>query len=336
MNDREFRPLPFFSNRHLQTVLSMWVKRGRFPGRTLRHIVALPDGDKLVLHENKPTSWVACGPVAVVVHGLTGSHRSGGVVLQALRLFQCGTRVFRLDMRGAGAGFALARKLYNAGCSEDVRVAVDAVARLTPDSPITLIGTSLGGNVVLKLAGEAAERPVPLLTRIAALNPPVDLAACTAMIARKQNRVYESHFVTELVRNVERRRRVLGDPAPTFPRRLSLKHFDDIYTAPRNGYTSADDYYTHCSSVTFVPRAELPILIVTSRDDPFVDVRPIEQLGELPHVELRISDRGGHTGFLGRDGNGGLGWAENLIARWASMPRTLTAIQLSKNTLAGD
>ena len=313
MNDRAFRPLPFFSNRHLQTVLSMWVKRGRFPVPTVRHLVELPDGDKLVLHENRPSRWVSDGPVAIVVHGLTGSHRSGGVVLQALKLFQCGARVFRLDLRGAGAGFALARKLYNAGSSEDVRAAIEAVAKLAPASPITLMGTSLGGNVVLKLSGEAAERPIPQLSRIAALNPPVDLAACTAMIAHQRNRMYESHFVAELVHNVERRRRVLGEPAPLFPRRLSLKQFDDLYTAPRNGYADADEYYTRCSSAAFVPQAKLPTLIVSSRDDPFVDVQPIEQLGHLPHVELCISDRGGHTGFLGRDG---LGWAETVIARW--------------------
>jgi uncharacterized protein len=317
MNDRAFRPLPLLSNRHVQTVLAMWVKRGRFPVPTIRHIVGLPDGDKLVAHENKPSCWTAGDSVAVVVHGLTGSHRSGGVVLQAMRLFQCGSRVFRVDLRGAGAGFALARKLYNAGCSEDLRAVVELVAKLTPGSPIALVGTSLGGNVVLKLAGESAHHPVPQLARVAALNPPVDLAACTALIAERRNRAYESHFVTDLVRNVERLRRVRGEPAPSFPRHVTLQTFDNLYTAPRNGYADADDYYVRCSSAAFIAKANVPMLIVTARDDPFVAVTPIEQLGTLPHVKLTITDHGGHTGFLGRDGHGGLGWAETVIARWA-------------------
>lgn len=316
MNDLEFRPLPLLSNHHLQTILSMWVKRGKFPVPTLQHLVELNDGDKLVLHENRPTTWCDGGPTAIVVHGLTGSHRSGGVVQQAIRLFQCGARVFRVDLRGAGAGFAMARKLYNAGCSEDVRAAINFVAALAPTSLIVLVGTSLGGNVVLKLAGEASLRPISRLVRVAALNPPVDLAACTAMIAHRRNRLYERHFVKELVRNVNRRRRVLNEPAPDFPRQLSLKQFDDIYTAPRHGYFNADDYYARCSSDQFIPKAKLPTLIVSSRDDPFVDVRPIEQLGQLPHIELQISNHGGHTGFLGHDGHGGFGWAETRIARW--------------------
>jgi predicted alpha/beta-fold hydrolase len=316
MNDHAFRPLPLVSNRHLQTVLAMWVKRGRFSVPTLRYIVELRDGDKLVVHENRPSRWAIGDPVAIVVHGLTGSHRSGGVILQALRLFQRGVRTFRLDLRGAGAGFALARKIYNAGCSDDLRAVVELVAKLAHGSPITLVGTSLGGNVALKLAGEAAQWPVPQLARVAALNPPVDLAACTAMIAERRNRAYEMHFVRDLVRNVERRRRVLGEPAPNFPRRLSLQRFDDLYTAPRNGYADAADYYARCSSAPFVTKATAATLIVSSRDDPFVAVEPIEQLGALPNVELNISDRGGHTGFLGHDGRGGWGWAEAVIARW--------------------
>lgn len=316
MNDRAFRPLPFLSNRHVQTVLAMWVKRGRFHVPTVRHIVDLADGDKLVVHENKPQRWAQGDAVVIVVHGLTGSHASGGVVLQAMRLFQLGVRTFRVDLRGAGSGFALARKLYNAGCSEDLRAVVELVAKLAPGSPIALVGTSLGGNVVLKLAGESAHHPVPQLSRVAALNPPVDLAACTALIAERRNRAYEAHFVSDLVRNVERLRRIRGEPAPSFPRRVSLQTFDNMYTAPRNGYVDADDYYARCSSAAFIAKADVPTLIVTARDDPFVAVTPIEQLGALPHVRLKITDRGGHTGFLGRDGQGGWGWAETVIANW--------------------
>lgn len=316
MNDHAFRPLPFLSNRHLQTVAAVWIKRGRFPVPTLQHRVQLDDGDQLVLHENRPLAWQSGHPAAIVVHGLTGSHQSGGVVLQAKRLFQMNVRVFRLDLRGAGSGFALARKLYNAGCSADVRAAVAVVAELAPESPITLIGTSLGGNVVLKLAGEASAQPVPQLVRVAALNPPVDLAACTALIAERRNRIYESHFVAELMRQVRRLSRHLGEAMPTLPRRATLKQFDDAYTAPRNGFASADEYYAHSSSAQLIPLARVPVLIVSARDDPFVAIEPIESLRELPNLTLNISDHGGHTGFLGRDGHGGLGWAETMISRW--------------------
>lgn len=123
MIETQFRPLPLVNNPHLQTILSLWMKRGRMKGPTRTHFVRLPDGDQLVLHDNMPQGWQVGQSVAVVIHGLTGCYSSGGVVLQAKRLWQRGVRTFRLDMRGAGAGIRLAKRSYHAGCSQDIREA---------------------------------------------------------------------------------------------------------------------------------------------------------------------------------------------------------------------
>src|SRR5438445_270272 len=109
--------------------------------------------------------------IAVILHGLSGSARSSAVVSLARMLLRRGIRTVRVDLRGAGKGFALARRPYNVGCSDDVRVALEHVHRDAPDSPLFLAGISLGGNVALKLAAEAAERTVPGLARVAALAP---------------------------------------------------------------------------------------------------------------------------------------------------------------------
>lgn len=311
-----FRPLPLLRNPHLQTILSLVLKRGRMPEPTRRHIVHLDDADQLVLHDNAPPGWRVGGPVSVVLHGLTGSADSGGVILQATRLYQRGARTFRLDFRGAGAGHKLARGSYHAGCSNDVREALRVVAALTPTSLISVVGISLGGNVALKLAGELNEFPVPALSRVAAINPPVDLSVCTTLINLKHNRIYERHFVDILVRMARSRARRFRQDIPRFPNKLSLREFDDLYTAPRNGFDDAHDYYAKSSSMKLVPRSPIPILILTARDDPFVAVEPIEALADQKHVNVMITDRGGHTGFLGRDGMGGIGWAETRVAEW--------------------
>src|SRR4051812_39685979 len=147
-----FRPWFWLRNPHVQTILGVYWKGSAFPHATTRRRVRLPDGDQLVLHDSTPAAWRAGGPVAVLVHGLGGSHRSGAVVRLARLLLRRGVRAVRLDLRGAGAGFALARGCYNAGCSADVRAALEAVHRLAPDSPLWLSGVSLGANVSLKLA----------------------------------------------------------------------------------------------------------------------------------------------------------------------------------------
>jgi hypothetical protein len=312
-----FRPLFWCRNPHAQTILGVYWKGSAFPHPSVRRRVRLADGDRLVLLDTTPAAWQPGEPVAVVVHGLGGSHRSGGVVRTARLLLARGVRAVRLDLRGTGAGFRLAKGCYNAGCSADVRAAVAAVHRLAPASPIWLAGISLGGNVVLKLAGEAAEHPVPNLARVATIAPPVDLEACMALLTHPKNRLYQRHFVGELLTQAGRRARLFPDPpVPAFPRPLTLRTFDDLYTAPRGGFRDATEYYARASGNQFVPRIRVPTLILAARDDPFVCARAIERLSCPPNVEVRLTDHGGHVGFLGADGAGGFCWGESAVVNW--------------------
>src|SRR5205807_3041712 len=133
-----------------------------------------------------------------------------------------GIRVVRLDLRGCGAGARVARRTYNGGCSSDVRAAAAAIHRADPSCRILLLGFSLGGNIVLKLAGEAAADPVPGLTRVAAVAPPIDLVRASELISRPRNRGYELYFLRDLLALVNERRRCFPDVPPVqFPRRLT-------------------------------------------------------------------------------------------------------------------
>jgi predicted alpha/beta-fold hydrolase len=313
----DFRPLPLLGNGHIQTLLGHWWKGPPLRAPTGRRLVRLPDGDSLVLHDSVPPGWVAGGRIAVLIHGMGGSHQSGYVQRTAAWLLREGVRVVRVDLRGAGAGMALARKSYNGGCSEDVRAALADTMRIAPTSPIILIGFSLGGNIVLKLAGEAAERPVAGLNRVIAVAPPIDLAACSRLIELPRNQVYHSFFVRDLVGQAKQRQRLFPDLPPLrFPRRLTLRLFDEHYTAPRAGYTGAADYYRRASSAPLLGRVPVPTLILTARDDPFIAVEPFEALRVPGHVEVRIVPGGGHLGFLGWDGSGGVRWAERWVVQW--------------------
>jgi len=313
----DFRPLPFLSNPHVQTVVaSLW--KGRTPALSVsERQVLLPDGDRLVLHDSQPPGWQPGGRIAVLVHGLGGSHCSGYMERFAGLLLPRGVRVVRLDLRGVGRGEALACRTYHGGCSDDVRAALALISQDSPASPLVLIGLSLGGNIVLKLAGEAGTQPVPGLERVAAMSPPIDLTRCAALLALPRNRFYEQHYVRSLVRQVRRHARCFPDlPAVSFPRRLTLRLFDDLCTAPRCGFADAADYYRRASSLPFIPHIRVPAFLLTARDDPFIDVEPIETLKAPPHIEVHITPRGGHLGFLGWDGAGGIRWAERRVVEW--------------------
>ena len=154
------------------------------------------------------------------------------------------------------------------------------------------------------------------LARVAAVAPPIDLERCSALICQPRNRLYENRFVRDLVRDVRRRERFFGDAPLPFPRRLTLRQFDDLYTAPRNGFADAADYYRQASSFPLVPRIAVPALVLTARDDPFIAVEPFEQVRFPRHVQTRIVPNGGHVGFVGRDSAGGVRWAERKVVDW--------------------
>jgi predicted alpha/beta-fold hydrolase len=315
--DRDFRPLPLLGNPHVQTILGALLPGRDCPGPQRRHVVGLSDGDALLLHENTPRTWRPGQAVALLVHGLTGSHASVHIRRLAALLLDRGVRIFRIDLRGAGAGLPLARYSYHAGRSEDLRAALAFLHTLAPGSPLLLGGVSLGAALSLKLAGELPEHPVPGLARVAALNPPLDLERCVQMLEMPRNRIYESRFVRGLVDEALRRRRCFPDlPEVRFPRRLTVRQFDDLYTAPRGGFVDALDYYRRAAAFSLIPRIPVPALILTARDDPFIAVEPFEQLRTPGHVQVHIAPRGGHVGFLGWDSSGGIRWAERTVADW--------------------
>lgn len=317
MAEHPFRPLPLLRNAHLQTLFGNLLPGPSLPVSARVHQVPLPDGDRLMIYDSAPARWQPGQPIAVVVHGLGGSHRSPVVLRMARLLLMHGLRVVRLDLRGAGRGITLARRPYNAGSSADVRAVIETAARWSPDSPIYLLGFSLGGNIVLKLAGEATDAPLPPLARVVSVAPPIDLQRCSALLELPHNRFYQNRFLKELLTLARRRQVYFPDlPRVRFPHPLTLRRYDDLYTAPRSGYADAAEYYLRASSLSLISRIGVRTLIVTARDDPFVAVEPFEELVPRENIELRIIDHGGHLGFLGWDGVGGIRWADRRVVEW--------------------
>jgi predicted alpha/beta-fold hydrolase len=233
----------------------------------------------------------------------------------AQRLSEAGWRVFRMDLRAAGAGIRFARRFYNAACSTDVATVVNQLGLAFPGAPLAVVGFSLGGNIVLKYAGELGDRPPPGLRAIAVVAAPIDLERCSALMARQP--FYDAFYVRHLTQQVALHEECFPDvPKIVFPRRLVLREFDDLYTAPRWGYASALDYYRRASAFPWIDSIQVPTFLLTARDDPFVAVEPFDALQKREPVEVHISAHGGHMGFLGADGNGGIRWAESRIVDW--------------------
>lgn len=324
----EFRPLTFLRGPHAQTIGAYLLPGRRFTAPTREQIVSLPDGDALMLYDSVPEAWRPGGPMVLLVHGLTGSHRSFQIQRLGCLFYERNWRVVRMDLRGTGKALPLARRTYHGGRSGDVRACLEEMHRWSPESPLHLIGLSLGGNLVLKLAGEAGDDPVPNLRRVVACNPPIDMEICAWLLTnRRENRIYEKFFVDALVKEAHARRKYFPDLPPVrFPARMTLRLFDDLYTAPTCGFADALDYYRRGSAKHVIPNIKVETYVLTSRDDPFIAVEPFETMPWPASVTVQIFPYGGHLGYVGWDARGGLRWSDHVVFDWVCRPDSATPV----------
>ncbi len=323
----EFVPHRLLRNGHLQTIVGSYVfgPRVKLPSRYHELEVAGAAGDRVVVLETVPDGWRRGDPSALLVHGLGGCARSPYMVRVASRLHRRGVRVVRMNLRGAGSGFGLSRSVYHAGRTDDLRRVVEWMAGRAPGSPFALVGFSLGANLVLKLAAEATDDPLAGLDCVLAANPPIDLSACCRQMQLPGNRVYDRNFVRLLRKDIARLHRVFPDLEPIrFPKRMSLYEFDNIYTAPRNGFADAEDYYRRSSAGPCIPRIEVPGLVIHSQDDPFIPSEPFRTVPFPPQLALELISSGGHLGYLSQTRwMGDRRWLDSRLTAWLAARWTL-------------
>lgn len=318
-----FQPPWWLRGGHLQTLAAgCWF--GQLPRyQATQRRITLPDGDIVVVHDDCPLNWRPGDQVALLMHGLSGSHQSPLLVRLTEKLTSHRLRVFRWDLRGAGAGQGLARRPYHAGCSDDLAHVIKHVLdwcrpidvksgesgsyhqpRLPSQPFLHVLGVSLSGNILLKYLGEAPELVPPELKQAIAVNPPINLLQSVKAMGRSLIGWYDRHFAGKLYRDVKQRRRILPDaPMPVrWDRPQGIMEFDDWYTAPLSGFNSCGDYYQRCSAEQFLPSIAVPTTIITSCDDPMVPlpmiVATVDQWST--QVRLAVVAGGGHVGYFAR------------------------------------
>jgi uncharacterized protein len=310
-----FIPRRFLSNDHLQTILGNFLPRAdHLPAPKEEFVEVAPAiGEQiasrvLCLCHWQPADIRASRPTAILLHGLEGSANSQYVVGNANKLWRAGANVIRMNMRNCGGReYEMAREtptLYHSGLSADVAAVMRHFLARERLESIALIGYSMGGNLVLKLAGELGPAAPPQLHSVTGVSPAIDLGPSATALHQPANRLYEARFLRALFRRYRSKARFF--PRAYDPNRLtgihSLRDFDDRITAFYSGFASAEDYYHRAAAARVLDRIAIPTLIVSAFDDPFIRFTPstLAALRANPNITLLQPEHGGHCAFLAR------------------------------------
>jgi predicted alpha/beta-fold hydrolase len=317
-----FEPHRWLRNRHLMTLAGALLPR---------HTPGLPPANDRLFEVEPGTQLLArChwqreprrSPTLALVHGLEGSSESGYIRTLAAQAFAASFNVLRINQRNCGGTERLTATLYNSGLSADFRAVLLELIERDRLRQIFVAGYSMGGNLILKMAGELGVAAPRELRGICAVCPTLDLAACVDAIERPENWLYQLRFVRDLKSRMRRKARLF--PGQFELNGLSgvrtLRDFDEAITAPCSDYRSAADYYERASAMRVVHRIAVPTLILTSKDDPVV---PFESFGASeiagnPQIRVAATEFGGHCAFISRTNGPERYWAEARVLEFCT------------------
>ena len=258
-----------------------------------------PDNDFVDVDFSDHTSQPDA-PLLVVFHGLEGS--SGSHYAQALtdaakaRGWACAVPHFR----GCSGELNHGPRAYHSGDFEEIDWILRRFKRQHP-GPVMAVGISLGGNALMRWAGEMGGQASSVVNAVASVCSPLDLAASGWAIGRGFNRlVYTRMFLGSMVPKALKK---LDQHPGLFSRSdllaaRDLYAFDNIVTAPLHGFKDTDDYWTRASAKPHLGAIRVPALALNAINDPFIPAWSLPQpLDVSGSVTLWQPAQGGHVGF---------------------------------------
>ena len=323
---RPFRPHPWFKGGHAQTLAAYaWPRAYRYRSVADEERLFDTAPDVQVLAHCRWQATPTEHPTIILWHGIEGSSASTYMFGTAEKAFAFGFNVIRMNLRTCGNTEHLTSTIYHGGLTDDLREVVRQLIERDGLKRLFLIGFSLGGNMVLKLAGEYGDNIPDEVLAVCAVSPSIDLHASAELIVKRSNWIYHRDFVYRLKQRMRTKHKLFPDhyDISELGSVRTLREFDNRYTAKANGFLDADDYYSRASSLRVIDRIQVPTLIIHAQDDPFIPHHPLldPAVTNNPYILLIDPERGGHVAFLsasaGEDPD--VFWAENRVVEFCNL-----------------
>jgi predicted alpha/beta-fold hydrolase len=286
---------------------SMSVRRGPIMRRTAAVVAAerqmlLDCGEGVRLQCFRSTPASCSGIPAVVVHGWEGSAESLYVLSLAQQLYERGFDVLRLNLRDHGSTHHLNRELFHSCRLPEVIGAMRSLQGLFPGKLLYLVGFSLGGNFLLRVASDTAGDPALHIGKVIAVSPVLDPGA-TLIALERGIPGYQLYFIRKWMRSLLKKQ-------AAWPADYDFGRFDQFTNLRRmtgdlirhfTEFPTLDDYLNGYSITGGrLDGLEVPASIITSLDDPIIPAHSLENLAHPPSLQLTVTRYGGHCGFLER------------------------------------
>ncbi|MBX2828058.1 MAG: alpha/beta fold hydrolase [Flavobacteriaceae bacterium] len=263
-----------------------------------RERMMLPDQDFLDLDFSFAQNRTSC--LVILLHGLEGNAQRTYMKGQAKYANAHGWDACAVNYRGCSGEDNLSYQSYNAGKTDDLDAVIQYILQKNRYNEIALVGFSLGGNLLLKYLGERESIPSEV-TKGVAISAPLSLKGSLKRLNERQNWVYRTTFLNHLKKKCRSKMRRFPDRiTPSELNKIrTLKDFDDFYTAPAHGFRDAEDYYEKNSSLQFLPRVSVPVLILNALNDSFLSEKcyPFALSEKQKNIYLETPKFGGHVGF---------------------------------------
>lgn len=316
VNASEYSAPLFFRNPHTQTVYPSVFRKVHGIAYS-RERIHTPDDDFVDL------DWSRVGSrrLTIVLHGLEGDSERSYMRGMARAINRRGWDAMCLNFRGCSGEPNRQARMYHSGETGDLNLVINSVLGAGKYDDLTLVGFSLGGNVLLKYLGESGSSVDSRIRAAVAISVPCDLGACSIRLQELGNRAVPKRFLRMLHRKLILKNAVYPDVMDIsgLDSIKSLSEFDDRFTAPLHGFRDAQDYYQRSSSKQFLGGINIPCLLLSASDDPFLAP------GCFPHVEAKSSSslyletprHGGHVGFASFGGSGDF-WSQMRATQFLS------------------
>jgi len=290
----QYKPAWWLPGTHAQTLWASLVRRTVEIGLTTERLT-LPDGDFIDL------AWTKSKPdkIVIVLHGLEGSIDSSYAKGMLAAINKKGWLGVFMHFRGCSGEHNLKDRSYHSGETGDIRFLVETLRKRHPETTLSALGFSLGGNALLKYLGEYKDNSH--LKVAVTVSVPYLLSNSAAKLEKGFSRIYQRHLLNRLVNKTLSKFKDREAPINITDIKSwnTFLLFDHHITAPIHGFKSGNDYYEQSSSRQYLKKITTPTLLIHSKDDPFMSVDAIPNKDDLSEsVTLELSDHGGHVGFI--------------------------------------